>query len=266
MSTLRAHNGAAPIRLRSIGEVIAELRHEFPDVTPSKLRFLESEGLVTPARLPNGYRKFTQNHIERLRIVLTLQRDQYLPLKVIKEKLALHDAGEDVLSPIASHETVDVRETRAAQAESEPEPDQARHRIAQLAATTFEQTGQPQTFGREEFLAKSGLTRKTLGDLEEARLIGPLTSGRYDEDALIVASVVAQLSLRGVEVRHIRPTRHTVDREQGHIETLLAAQRKRRLSGDAADQQSLSDAQREIAGGFLALHAALLRIALRSSL
>ena len=92
-----AQSGKHTARLRSIGEVIAELRPEFGDLTSSKLRFLESEGLVAPARLPNGYRKYTDAHVQRLRIVLTLQRDQYLPLRVIKEKLARHDAGEDVL-------------------------------------------------------------------------------------------------------------------------------------------------------------------------
>ncbi len=93
MSAVRAE-ATAPTRLYSIGEVIAELRPEFPDVAPSKLRFLESEGLVAPARLPNGYRKYTATHVQRLRVVLTLQRDQYLPLRVIKDKLAELDAGE----------------------------------------------------------------------------------------------------------------------------------------------------------------------------
>ncbi len=105
-----------------------------------------------------------------------------------------------------------------------------------------------------------------MAEIEDARLVRAQASGRFDEDALMVATVVATLGERGVEVRHIKPIRHTVDREVGNIEVLLAAQRKRRLSGDATDQTNLADAQREIAGGFLALHAALLRQALRSSL
>jgi DNA-binding transcriptional MerR regulator len=264
-----AQSGKQALRLRSIGEVIAELRPEFGDLTPSKLRFLESEGLVAPARLPNGYRKYTDAHIHRLRVVLTLQRDQYLPLRVIKEKLVRHDAGEDVLGEAPAPTTVDVRDARASAPElhsAADEPSQAANRIAELAAAAFERTPQQETFGREELLARSGLSRAALADIEEARLIVPSASGRYDEDALIVATVAARLAERGVEVRHIKPTRHTVDRELGHLETLLAIKRKRMLSGDSADQQNLAEAQREIAGGFLALHAAMLRSALRSSL
>ena len=254
-----------PARLRSIGEVLAELKPEFHDLTASKIRFLDSEGLVTPARLPNGYRKYTDAHVHRLRVVLTLQRDQYLPLRVIKDKLALYDAGEDVLAEQpAAQETVDVRDDRASEDSGDPQP--LRHRIAELAAATFAPADQGETYGREELLVKSGLSREMLGEIEDARLLAPLPSGRYDEDSLIIATVAARLAERGVQARHIRPTRHTVDRELGHIETMLAAQRKRRLSGDGSDQANLNDSQREIAGGFLALHAALLRIALRSSL
>jgi DNA-binding transcriptional MerR regulator len=260
-------------RLRSIGDVLAELRPEFPELTSSKLRFLESEGLVAPARLPNGYRKYTERHVQRLRLVLTLQRDQYLPLRVIKEKLAAFDAGEDVLRGSSQPAAIDLREDRGAAgrpAEQDPPSQEAqgdlRHRIAELAGLTFEPVDEHRTYGREELLASCGLSRSSLSEIEDARLISPLPSGRYDEDALIVASVAAQLIARGLEVRHIKPTRHTVERELGTIDSMVAIARKRRNSGDAADQQGLVDASQEIAGGFLALHAALLRSALRSSL
>lgn len=72
----------------SIGAVLAELRPEFPEVTISKIRFLESEGLVRPARTASGYREFTRGDVERLRFVLSAQRDRYLPLRVIREQLA----------------------------------------------------------------------------------------------------------------------------------------------------------------------------------
>ena len=268
MTSLHASSNRPTARLRSIGEVIAELRPDFPDLTPSKLRFLESEGLVAPARLPNGYRKYTEGHVLRLRLVLTLQRDQYLPLRVIKEKLVLHDAGHDVLGEQAAEAptAIDVRDRAdAAETSSVEQPQDAGRRIADLAACAFERTPQ-QTYGREELLKLSGLSRAALAEIEEARLIQPQASGRYDGDALIIATVASRLAERGVEVRHIKPTRHTVERELGHLETLLAIKRRRMLTGDQADQHSLADAQREIAGGFLALHAALLRSALRSSL
>lgn len=269
MSSLPADAGKHTLRLRSIGEVIAELRPEFGDLTPSKLRFLESEGLVAPARLPNGYRKYTDAHVDRLRVVLTLQREQYLPLRVIKEKLVLHDAGEDVLATAQpADSTVDVRDDRAESTTDSPAHEDSAEPAAQIAALAVAAFDRhpAESLGREELLARSGLTRAALSDIEEAKLISASPSGRYDEDALIIAKVAARLAERGVEVRHIRPTRHTVERELGHLETLLATKRKRMLSGGASDQQSLAEAQQEIAGGFLALHAALLRSALRSSL
>ncbi len=259
MSSLRLQAGS-PERLRSIGEVIAELRAEFPDISSSKLRFLESEGLVTPARLPNGYRKYTENHVQRLRLVLGLQRDQYLPLRVIKDKLAAHDAGT---ATIPDPRTVAVRTPAAGPVVVEPEsPTAEPQRLIDLTAAAFEPDRPSETFGREEFLAKSGLTRAQLKELEESRLIAPMASGRFNSDALAIACIVVDLAKRGVDVRHIKPTRHTVDREVGNIENLMAVQRKRQLSGTVRDQQELAAAQRELAGGFIALHAALLRAAL----
>src|SRR6478752_5684979 len=88
----------------SIGEVLGLLRPEFPDVTISKLRFLEAEGLIEPMRAPSGYRKYTRAHVERLRFVLTAQRDRYLPLRVIREQIEALDRGERVvgLAPLPS--------------------------------------------------------------------------------------------------------------------------------------------------------------------
>lgn len=250
------------MRLRSIGEVIAELKPEFSDLTPSKLRFLEAEGLVTPARLANGYRKYTDSHIRRLRVVLTLQRDQYLPLRVIKDKLAEYDAGVDVLGtesvpdaePLAEPETLE---------QMAPPADDLRGRLVHLAAEVFAPAATKTTYGREELLSQSGISRSALAEIEDLRLIETMPSGRYDEEALTIATLVAGLAERGIEVRHIKPTRYSVDRERGLVENVLAAQRKRRGSGDPRGQEDLAEAQREIAGGLLALHAMLLRTQLR---
>src|SRR4051812_31499589 len=92
-------------RLMSIGEVLAQLRGEFPNVTISKLRFLETEGLVEPRRTPAGYRKYTWTDVARLRYVLTAQRDQYLPLRVIREHLATMG---DPLTEVGSAEPADA--------------------------------------------------------------------------------------------------------------------------------------------------------------
>src|SRR5436309_10001691 len=85
---------AVPSRaFMSIGEVLASLRAEYPDVTISKIRFLEAEGLIEPERTPSGYRKFSREDVARLRYVLSAQRDQYLPLRVIKAHLEAIDRG-----------------------------------------------------------------------------------------------------------------------------------------------------------------------------
>jgi DNA-binding transcriptional MerR regulator len=263
MTTASAHARTSNGRLRSIGEVLAELRGDFADLSSSKLRFLESEGLIAPTRLPNGYRKYTERDIDRIRVVLTLQRDRYLPLKVIREKLALYDEGHDVLAPAPA--PVDVREeeidlTGAAPA---PTPVDFRHRLARLAEETFAAPAEGATYGREDLLVRSGLAREALAEIEAARLIAPAPSGRYDEDALTVATIVARLTERGMEPRHIKATRHSADREITNVEMLLAAQRRRRLSGQS-DGASLAEAQRELLAGLLALHATLLRIGLRN--
>src|SRR5262245_58849004 len=91
----------SPGSVMSIGEVLARLRPEFPDITISKLRFLEAEGLVEPLRAPSGYRKYSTEHVEQLRFILAAQRDRYLPLRVIREQLDAAARGERVLGPIA---------------------------------------------------------------------------------------------------------------------------------------------------------------------
>jgi len=87
-------------RSATIGQVLAELRPEFPDVSPSKIRFLEAEGLIEPARSQAGYRRFTATDVERLRFILTAQRDEYLPLRVIKERLDARDASAPEPAPV----------------------------------------------------------------------------------------------------------------------------------------------------------------------
>src|SRR5919198_784896 len=89
----------------SIGEVLVSLKTEFPDVTISKIRFLEGEGLINPERTQSGYRKFYEDDVDRLRRILRMQRDEYLPLKVIKERLAREDGDEDAARPAKDEDT-----------------------------------------------------------------------------------------------------------------------------------------------------------------
>lgn len=211
----------------SIGEVLSVLKREFPDVTISKIRFLESEGLVTPARTSSGYRRFADTDVRRLREILTMQRDQYLPLKVIREHL---DKPAEAASPAGSG----VRPE-----DFRPGAGRLRLTRAELAETTELE---------EEFVA----------ELEELGLVWVSPAGHYDEDAVVVCQVAARLSGFGIEGRHLRSFRVVADRESGLIEQMITP--FTRTTGRERDSRARSqDAVREIASLFVQLHGALLR-------
>jgi len=168
----------------SIGEVLARLRTDFPDVTLSKLRFLEAEGLVEPQRTPAGYRKYSRTDLVRLRYVLAAQRDHYLPLRVIREQLSA--------PPL-----VPVEEPPAATTEA------------------------PGSLSRGELLDRSELAEAMLDELERHGLVQN-RAGRYDTDALTIAKAAAQLAGYGLEPRHLRGYRTSADREVGLFAQLVA--------------------------------------------
>lgn len=186
----------------SIGEVLGKLRGDFPDVTISKIRFLESEGLIEPQRTPSGYRKFTTTDLERLRYVLLAQRDQYLPLKVIKENLDALDRG---LQP-------------ASNPGSAPTPRLATIDGSLAPSAFIEQT--EMRLSREELLANSGITEEQLVELESYGLI-QIKGRHYDGDALTVAKVVAEIASFGIEGRHLRAFKTAADREVGLVEQVI---------------------------------------------
>jgi DNA-binding transcriptional MerR regulator len=207
-----------------IGEVLALLRSEFPDISISKIRFLESEGLIEPARSPSRYRKFDAADVERLRYILTAQRDEYLPLRVIKERL---------LPPAGS------RRAPGGAAKGAGDPGGA-------------------SLSRRELLASAGIDDAQLAELETFGLVR--RAGRvYGRDALQVASAAAALSRYGVEARHLRVVRAAVEREISLIEQVVAPtlhQRNPEAIGQAARTA------REIAALTLRLHRALVESAL----
>src|SRR5438128_11308670 len=170
----------------SISEVLAQLRGEYPDVSVSKIRFLESEGLIEPARSPSGYRRFGLADIERLRYILAAQRDQYLPLRVIKEKLGAIDRGEDA-SPRAALGLV-----------VSPPPDGPGAHSPLLS--------------RRELAGAAGIGAGELAEREEFGLIR--RSGRhYGREALTVARTAAELGRFGVQPRHLRAVKAAAERE-----------------------------------------------------
>jgi DNA-binding transcriptional MerR regulator len=192
-----------------IGEVIAQLRAEFPDVSVSKIRFLEAEGLIQPARSPSGYRKFGPADVDRLRYILTAQRDLYLPLRVIKDQL---ESDQPAAGPMSRREMLDV----------------------------------------------TGIDERELAELEEFGLVR--RSGRqYPPEAVEAVEAIMALGRYGVQPRHLRVLRASVERETALIEQVVAPVLRQRSPG--ARERAATSAQ-EIASLVLAVHAALIEMTL----
>ena len=191
------------------------LQAEFADVTISKIRFLEAEGLVTPARTASGYRKFSAADIERLRYVLTAQRDQYLPLKVIKEHLAAMDRG---LRPTPGGKP--AAPTNVPETSGLP------------IGEDFGVYGTDLQLTRAELRDAAGITEELLEQMESHGLV-VARGNHYDGDAILVAKAAAEFAKYGVEPRHLRPFRTAADREAGLIEQ-VAGQRRTEKTEDLA--------------------------------
>jgi DNA-binding transcriptional MerR regulator len=223
----------------TIGEVLAVLRDDFPDVTISKIRYLESEDLVHPQRTPSGYRKFSRADVTRLRYVLTAQRDHYLPLRVIKDQLDALDRGEPLPGPTADQAAVppvapDVDGTAAA---------------APLSA--------------EQFARAAGLEADQLADCVQFGLLATDADGRHPVSDLAIARAAAGLARHGIEPRHLRVYRSGAEREAGLIEQLVApVLRARSEEARTRATEKLS----ELAGLSAQLHSALLESRLRDLL
>lgn len=224
----------------SIGEVLSRLRTEFSDITISKIRFLESEGLIEPQRTPSGYRKFTTADLERLRFVLLAQRDQYLPLKVIKDNLDAIDRG---LVPAKSMGAV------------------ATPRLASTdGLLTSDQFASDNDLRltRTELLAASTLTDEHLTEIESYGLIA-IRGRHYDNDALSVAKAVAEISAFGIGARHLRAFKTAADREIGLVEQVTTPLLRQKGSESKARAEEV---ERELASLSIRLHASLVRAGL----
>jgi DNA-binding transcriptional MerR regulator len=241
----------------SIGEVLSLLRPEFPDLTISKIRFLESQGLLNPERTPSGYRKFYEGDVDRLRWVLRQQREQYLPLKVIKGRLG-SDAGDD-----AETETATGRVATAAPPEPEPERERVPERSPQPAAGPLDGGASGVSLTLEELAAAAGLRVEQVQDLERfglftGRMVGG--SAYYDEDSLVIARLAAGFLRFGVEGRHLRMYKTAAEREASFFEQLVMPLLKQR--NPTARQQAIETLQ-ELGRLGQGLRNAMLRQALR---
>ena len=224
----------------SIGEVLAKLRGDFPDITISKIRFLESEGLIEPQRTPSGYRKFTTPDLERLRYVLLAQRDNYLPLKVIKENLDALDRGLEPAQVSGGSASPRMLPVDAA-----------------IAPSAFAEQSDLR-LSRDELLKSAEITEEQLAELESYGLVS-MRGKHFDGDALIVAKVVGELSAFGIEGRHLRAFKAAADREVGLVEQVITPLLRQNNTDSKARAEEVA---REIASLSIRLHASLVRAGL----
>jgi DNA-binding transcriptional MerR regulator len=232
----------------SIGAVLDLLRGDFPDVTISKIRFLEAEGLVTPERTASGYRRFTAYDCARLRFILTAQRDQYLPLKVIKAQLDAQSDGE-------------LPQTGSAYGVPRlvPVSGDSGDSAAGLSGVTPTQV----RLRREDLLARSGIDEALLSELIKAGVIKPGAAGFFDDHSVVIAQCAGALADYGVEPRHLRAFRSAADRQSDLIAQIAGPVVKADKAGarDRAD-----DLAREVAALAITLHTSLIKSAVRDVL
>ncbi|HEX6854015.1 MAG TPA: MerR family transcriptional regulator [Streptosporangiaceae bacterium] len=258
-----------------IGEVLAKLRGEFPDISVSKIRFLESAGLIAPARAPSGYRKFGVDDVERLRYILTVQRDQYLPLRVIKERLpgpaepvpappapaAPATAGPPGTVPPSTVPSSTIPSSTVPSGTVSPStvsPSTGRPAGPVLAGGQAAQDAPRPGLTRRELLEAAGITDDQLAELEDFGLVRR-DGRRYGPDALEITRTVLSLAAYGVQARHLRGVRAAAERETTLIEQVVAPTLRQRSAGARASAGTVA---REIADLSVRLHRALIEAAL----
>ncbi|HEY7135071.1 MAG TPA: MerR family transcriptional regulator [Acidimicrobiia bacterium] len=276
---------------QSIGEVLATLREEFPDITISKIRFLESQGLIDPERTPSGYRKFYAADVERLRWILRQQKEHFLPLKVIRGRLEELESSGDVGAvadleangnddgtavtldlepspPVADPDTAPSRGRRPTRSDRRARsagPDVSIEDDSSEEELAVSATGASLT--RAELARAAGLDDAQLEELESYGLLSPSIQTRdralFDEDALAVARLAAGFFRHGVEARHLRMYRQFAEREAILFEqVLLGVLRQRNPEARARAQSELEELARLGRG----LRTAYLRRAVRDVL
>ena len=228
----------------SIGAVLDLLRPDFPDVTISKIRFFEAEGLVTPARSPSGYRRFTAYDCARLRFILTAQREQYLPLKVIKAQLDAQPDGElpERNSSYPAPRLVAADSGRGADREDGPRMPTAVR------------------LSREDLLERSGVADDLITALCRAGIITTGPGGFFDEHSVVIAQCAAALGDYGVEPRHLRAFRSAADRQSDLIAQIAGPVGK---AGRTGARDRADDLAREVAALAITLHTSLIKSAVR---
>ena len=222
MAASPARERSASAGLLSIGQVLARLTPEFPDLTSSKLRFLEVQGIVTPSRTESGYRKFSAADIERLRLGLTLQRDHYLPLSVIREQLDEAEAGGEATA---------------------------------LVPPSITPT--PRRYRRSELLSAAGAGPQLLNDAISTGVI--VAQETYPESTVTLLRGLVALDRHGIEPRHLRTLRQSAEREVSLIESAMSTLLRRT---DAASRGKAREMAPELAGKIDEVRAVFIKEAL----
>lgn len=230
----------------TIGELRAALLPDFPAITISKIRYLEEIGLIQPARTKSQYRKYSHADLSRVRYVLTMQRDKYLPLKVIRENLDAMDRGMDVIT--------DPTKPRV------PMLAMARDSDGLPATDDFGRKPSNVRISRDELIEQSGLNEELLSSLEQYGVIVAERNGQFDADAFEIAEAVAGLAGYGFEARHLRSFRTQADREIGLIAQVVTPLMRQRTP---ASRGKADETVRELAALSVRLHATLVRSGLR---
>ena len=216
-------------KTKSIGEVLKEVKAEFPDVKVSKIRFLESEGLLRPSRTSSGYRRYSQHDIDRLRYILTVQRDNYLPLKVIKEQLDAIDAGNAAAEGLASVTPLVTA-------------DQFRE-VAVVSLNSAELAG------------RAGCEESFIRELVQAGLLKPDALNNFDNDDLLVTQTAVKLAEFGLDARHLKTVRTAAEREAGLVTQAAGPLRGPRGAG----RQRAAEMGREMTALIVTLHGTLVK-------
>jgi len=231
----------------SIGAVLEALRPDFPDVTISKIRFLEAEGLVTPQRSPSGYRRFTAYDCARLRYILTAQRDHYLPLKVIKAHLDAQPDGE--VPEMAGFAFTAPRLATVDGHAATPD--------------TAAVTASPVRLSREDLVERAGVDDAMLSALTKAGVVIAGRGGLFDEHDVVILQCANALAEFGVEPRHLRAFRSAADRQSDLIAQIAGPVGK---GGKTGARDRADDLAREVAALAITLHTALVKSAVRDVL
>jgi len=218
----------------SIGETVKALRKEFPEITVSKIRFLESKGMVLPRRTQGGYRRFDRMDLARLQYILRQQRDHFLPLKVIKSKLSAWERGDDPQDPQG------------------------------LGASLLEEAGEPIT--RADVIRRSGLTDAQLDDLIANRLISAVGGDNqvFPPEAGMVATEAKVLMDRGLGGRHLRSIRLAVDSEVALFRSVAGPLMRVQWVGEGGEH--IREMLMGLADALVSMHRALLLASLRTEL